>query len=408
MLKLSLFSILIALPLVLAGCPNSGKAAKNKSGPSIQKVKGDPMVFVNGTQMNRRNQLSMDLLAEDKHYSLGVSGFVEEKQEAPKENIETGNEAPTRQGKAAADELEKNVVVTKFTREGDVITASNGFYKATFKVDSATNTFKIIGIAYKENGKVYSYKEGEFEVLHTSVSSEHQAFTFLLAGTEAPPKGRYVVSIGFYPPLPVKESVFTLDNFYYIYGVGVKIIWPQDKLREVRLCHPPSPEVSNAFKQALGAWNENLKGRFELTTTTASSCPPFSDLNTQTATVLDGWIEIEGQQGQSGITKWFVDAPKGEILDADIFVYRSELAENYGVYRPGKDVTSVDAAKDSGVYAFYFETFQHELGHLLGLHHQFNKDVKSVMGYDSSVKTLQPYDIQAIQALYPLKNPSGR
>ena len=57
MFKLALISILLCIPFALTGCPNSGKGPKNKSEPKVQKIKGDPMVFVIGTQMNRRNQL---------------------------------------------------------------------------------------------------------------------------------------------------------------------------------------------------------------------------------------------------------------------------------------------------------------------------------------------------------------
>jgi hypothetical protein len=88
----------------------------------------------------------------------------------------------------------------------------------------------------------------------------------------------------------------------------VKIIWPQAEHREVRLCHSPSPEIATAFNGAIHDWNEVLKGRFELSAKLAYICPPFSDLNTQTVTVLDGWIEIEGEQGMAGVTKWMIDA----------------------------------------------------------------------------------------------------
>lgn len=46
-------------------------------------------------------------------------------------------------------------------------------------------------------------------------------------------------------------------------------------------------------------------------------------------------------------------------------------------------------------------TTAHEFCHLLGLHHQFDKSVQSIMSYDGT-DYLTAYDKKAIALLYPL------
>lgn len=46
-------------------------------------------------------------------------------------------------------------------------------------------------------------------------------------------------------------------------------------------------------------------------------------------------------------------------------------------------------------------TTAHEFGHLLGLHHQFDKSLKSIMSYDGT-DYVTAYDTEAIARLYPL------
>jgi hypothetical protein len=80
------------------------------------------------------------------------------------------------------------------------------------------------------------------------------------------------------------------------------------------------------------------------------------------------------------------DTSKRKLLDADIMIWVKENEKNKTV------LADID----------YFQSvITHEMGHVLGLHHQFDKNVPSIMGY-SGVDAITYYDDEALKELYPL------
>ena len=53
------------------------------------------------------------------------------------------------------------------------------------------------------------------------------------------------------------------------------------------------------------------------------------------------------------------------------------------------------------ISTYLYKTARHELGHLLGLAHQFD-GTRSIMSYEKEDVEIYDYDIEAIQELYPL------
>lgn len=394
-IALKLITLLIT-PLLLAGCPDRHKGHSDM-GPQIRRVKGDPYVFVKGTAMNRKNSIPSELLSEERKWRFGWGGFEEENAELPPENIETGNEAPERQSTDAETELNYRQKAAPVTREGAFVTFENEYLKIVFKLKGKEAA--VQGIFNKAADKMM-YIGTDLELLHTSVKEDLSAFSILFG---SPIKGgRKVTVFVFTSSGPAKKEMFTTDDFYFPLGIGVKALWPEAK-KTLTICRSPSPAVTQMFSDSLSEWSKHLKGRLTLKTQESSACPPWSDLNTQTITVLDDWIEIEGKTGQLGLTQSIYDIANGSILDSDIFLFREEINESLKIQQANIDVRKQGAENDSRMKWFYTDVVLHELGHWLGLHHNFEKGVASVMSYDSNVKGLQPYDIQAIQALYPLR-----
>lgn len=93
-----------------------------------------------------------------------------------------------------------------------------------------------------------------------------------------------------------------------------------------------------------------------------------------------------------------IDTVRGEIINSNIFLWNDEMLKLGYSFK--------DANTSNNSYKLSLHVLIHEIGHFLGLHHQFKKDVPSVMSYSSdNFVELQTYDIQAIQHLYPLISP---
>jgi hypothetical protein len=152
-------------------------------------------------------------------------------------------------------------------------------------------------------------------------------------------------------------------------------------------------ELSFGFQQ----WQASLRDRLNLNLKRSSHCAPFSDLNQHTIHVVQSYM-VEANQKISvlGQTLTVMSANRGQMVDADMFVFEAEIkkAGNLDQFIPGTELTIYTANK--------LLTFIHELGHMLGLDHKFDGTV-SVMAYEKTSLQLTPYDLAAIQALYPLK-----
>lgn len=389
-------AILLFTPLFLTGCPDPFKS-ESKAGPYIRRVKGDPYVFVKGTAMNRKNSIPAKLLAKDREWKLDFGGYQEELAALPQQNIESGNEAPEKQGADAEAALNSGQTTITVQHEGNTVTYEMSNFKLTFKTDAENASLE--SIFDKQDNKLYR-TDHELEVLHTSLKNDSSAFSILIGSQE---KGaRAVVQFVFVPNGPAKKEMFTTDNFYYLLGKGVKLIWPESE-KTITICSSPSPGITRMFKESVAEWMKHLKGRFTIKAAESSTCPPWSDLNTQTLTILDDWIEIQGSQGYLGITVPLYDMANGRFMDSDIFLFRGELEEDAQLKGVNIDVRKQGSEHDYRLKGFYSDTILHELGHWLGLHHNFDEWVPSAMGYDPKITTLQTYDIQAIQALYPSK-----
>ena len=77
---------------------------------------------------------------------------------------------------------------------------------------------------------------------------------------------------------------------------------------------------------------------------------------------------------------------QGKIIDADVMIWVKEN-EKFG--------TTLE--NTSNLQA----TVAHEIGHFLGLDHQFDKNITSIMSY-ARVTYVTSYDTEAIARLYPL------
>jgi hypothetical protein len=362
-------------------------------------IKGDPLNFIKDTDNRTGDGISVATFIQNNKWMIYSTGFKTE----PQEKLVDQNEAK-----------EKNKPIDKeFSKKNETIVPIYEFKKNSNELFTlSTNKAEGIGFNFlKRNGayfvdSVFNMANGfklssdKFQIHHYSVHKSGKAFSILISFQEGNLK--YLINYIFVAQKPggfLTKSIS--ENYNYYFGPGVAVGWEQKEILKITICESQLQGLSNLSESALKQWQKALNKRLDLQADIIekSKCPPFSDLNSHTILHVKGYIEYFGkalQQGSTFIVPNFFDS---EILDGDIFILESDWDEALG---DGKKLSDTKSLENFHIKVLYQTTIAHELGHLLGLHHQFSPEIPSIMGYDD-VNELTNYDYKAIQELYPLR-----
>lgn len=376
-----------AFILIALGC-----SSKKKEAPNIVKIKGDPYAFVKDTILDSKSGIDDSLSLVGGKWKMQLSGYAEEPTKSLSEVKESQN--PDRLSRRV--ESHSNFTLLEFSRpsENEVSLEGNGF-KFEFSVSNNRMHLNFLTI-----GSARTVAGEDFRLLHNSVSKDGRAFSILL----------YVPNLGDRALLAfyfVKRDLKVLPNsdllstsFNYLFGPGKKIGWNQNSPVVFNVFGKNRKILLPIFERSLEEWNSFLTGRLDLQISSSEKCSPFSDLNSRSVSFVEGWIEILGDYGVLGSTLSLADFEKGELIDVDIFMMASEYNETFNKMGLQYDTPGVLEHPELGKNVQ--RTATHEMGHALGLSHQFNDSIPSIMSY-RSIHKIQSHDIEAIQALYPKK-----
>lgn len=378
MLSKKLIFIFIAL-LAVVGC--GGK--KTQSGVvtnttvSTYFVMGDPESVIDGSTKNKDSFLVTNNLSSFDDYALTAIWQFAQKDaivnQANMESAEEGNEA------TEVDRTKEQLHYYKFKKTNSSYTYSSEASPVSLNFIDKNGALDIKSITI--SGKNY-----DVSAIHYSLKKNNDAFS-ILVGLETQDDGKIIVSFVFTKKSTPKDITIVDSKYKYLYGPGVVVGWPQDKILQVDICGKQSKVIEESYKNGISQWNDALKGRLKVRTNVLTTYPPFSDLNNNCIYTVNNYLRInDDYHVNSAITVYDVDSNKGELINSDILFWVKEN-EKYG--------------SDFGTYPDMIQhTTAHEFGHLLGLDHQFDENYVSIMSYDN-VADLMNYDYKAIFNLYP-------
>jgi len=296
-----------------------------------------------------------------------------------------------KQLKRAMSRQKKNFKFTPIEYKFSKVDATTYVYKATddrylaleFKV-SDQNTLELRAL---RSGEVRE----EIDLLHYSLHLEKDAMSFLFR-IELPELGPGIVSFSFGVNYNQHDNLEMTDQaFNYILGPGAMVGWDQQEELLIELCDQ-GDSYDALFAESMALWQAPLQDRLTLLARKSTGYPPFSDLNNHCIYLIDDRLVIQQQESAiPGLTTSIFNQTKNKIIDSTVFIWLAEW---------GKFLNNLPKEKLSQKKLL---VLAHEVGHLLGLDHQFKKP--SVMSYEhENLKGLTDYDRRAIRALYPLSD----
>jgi hypothetical protein len=375
--KLTLFLCLLLTLTACGGKKNSKTGIEGSTSLSTVFVKGDPKQLIEGSTLNKTSFITESNIAEFSDYSLSnIWQFTENDVIVEEEDTgspETGNEAT----------------------EEDQTTSPKAYYSFSKTVDGyvySNPKMKLDLVFSINNGKLElknletNYGIYDLKILHYSQKKTKDSFS-IMAELQDSDNGRVLLSFVFVKKIEQKQITRVDDHYKYIMGPGVVLPWSQQEVLQIDICGNQYKSTEYAFNSALSQWKKALKNRMTIKTNFLTNYPPFSDLNSHCIYTVNDYItEPRPEYINSASTTTNFDTFKGEIIDADIFVWVKEIEKDGDINNQASYLAGVTG---------------HELGHFFGLDHQFDKDYESIMSYDQTYYITE-YDNEAINNLYPI------
>lgn len=351
-------------------------------------VKGDPDLIVAGSQMSPQSLLTKDNVQELSHYALHFLVTFQQKEKAKdpaadQGDLERKNAPPTEESK----EISYRVVVQAVDRETTVLEFAGFPIQMVLKEDGAGRLQLVAMKSGQESLDVTA--------LHWSATADKSVFSVLFKYQDAI-NGKGVGAIYLKREAEKKKRPLYSRVYQYLAGPGVGVKWNSETTLELEVCG--ADEDLAHSRNGVALWSEALKGRLDIRLKATKKFKPFSDLKQRCIYAIDLYDNAP-EAYNFGVTVPILDRGSGEIIDSDIIIF------NKAFERAKEKLKEKETSEYALLYAldrYKSITYTHELGHLLGLHHQFD-GTKSIMSYEFDATSLSDYDVKAIQELYPKK-----
>jgi hypothetical protein len=241
------------------------------------------------------------------------------------------------------------------------------------------------------------------DMVHYSITPDRRTMSFL-GRTKDQTMGSTLVAASFSQRYRGSTPILrTSTAFSFLAGKGIPYRWQKQTI-ELSLCLPEgdrqarlgadtirTESIHELVQEAWQAWIQNgrVGERPAAMKLLTQNVPPFSDVNTHCVYSVPEYAHEASQEVlTAGLTLPMVNHSLGTIESASVFLFEQAIARI-----PGE--------------RSYLSTAIHEIGHFLGLGHEFDKDADgryrnlSAMAYAEN-RTVFPteHDRKAVQELY--------
>lgn len=382
--KLTLIPALASL-LLMPACGSKKSKKREALGPT-QKVEyfvhGNPLTLIKGSTQNKSSFLKVSELDRYKNFTMsGFTMFVEKSEKDPPTNwdeVEKENSTESEE-----DEIRKAFDLSDY--QFNKISGSRWFYQNSVAGSETLEFTESNGVL-----SLTGFDGFPVDVQHYSLKNDGSAFSILFS-TSTQSQGRVLVNLSFASNADIQPLVFAPEGYSFLFG-SAQVAW-KDPLK-LQACGKFNSQEKVSIQASMEAWFKdkefaNFTTAVPLAFSFTETYAPFSDLNQQCIHLVYNFkAESSDDFYVAGLAASAVNTASKALIDSDIFLFLDH-----------SPVRAQLTAGDS-------ETLIHEIGHYLGLGHEFRKDESnlalhpSIMGYSQGTKSISDWDFEAIRKLY--------
>jgi len=372
---------------LFSSCGNKEKPSAEPTTAVVDKViyytLGDPEKIIEDNKLSPTTRFTPSEI-QDLHQNYTLSSLTlfmnyEEKVDDSNVDLEEQNKAAEEDNsKTQHGLISAQLVGTQLNID------VSSYFSLVFDEDgNKPNKFNLFKVIDTETGDEYAA-----EMKHFSIKPDRSSFSILFYLPANDEYGKTLASVVFYRVSPIQKTAeLTNDEYKYLFGPGVKVPHNLDQDITYTIMGKESIQHQGKIRSSVTPWNTALKDITEIKIAKDRTPPPFSDVNTHGVYFIKDYL-FTGSENFSvnGITIIVPNLSNLDIADSDIIISYSEW-EKYGAGYQQIFNKKIE------------EVLTHELGHFLGLDHQFDDLVPSIMSYETN-RVFTNYDKKAIRALY--------